>query len=248
MVRRLMALLVVASGIHLAFADVSPELQRRIRASTFEVVMKKPPEDAVRYEKPLPLELLPYIERTDRYRSVGTAFAIGPNRYVTAAHVLLAGIGSQFGAPALRSSNGAVHPIVNIQKFSAAEDFVEFSLAEPLNVAALPTNRTPQLDDAVFAVGNALGEGVVIRDGLFTSQIAEEQDGRWKWIRFSAAASPGNSGGPLLDATGRIIGVVIAKSPNENLNYALPIANVLDAPPLQARFDQRALTRLPFAQ
>ncbi len=125
---------------------------------------------------------------------------------------------------------------------------MEFSLAEPLNVAALPTSRTPQLDDAVLAVGNALGEGVVIRDGLFTSQTAEEQDGRWKWIRFSAAASPGNSGGPLLDATGRIIGVVIAKSPNENLNYALPIANVLDAPPLQARFDQRALTRLPFAQ
>jgi serine protease Do len=173
MINRILVLLLVAWAGQAAAADVSAELQRRIRASTFEVVMKKPPEEAVRYEKPLPLELLPYIERTDLYRSVGTAFAIGPNRYVTAAHVLIAGIGSQFGAPALRSSSGVVHPIASIQKFSAYEDFVEFSLAAPLPVAALPTNRTPQLDDAVLAVGNALGEGVVIRDGLFTSQTAE---------------------------------------------------------------------------
>jgi serine protease Do len=231
-----------------SFAAVTPELQRQVRASTFEVVMKKPAEGAVKYEKPLPLELLPYIERTDAYRSVGTAFALGRNTYVTAAHVLVAAVDSQYGAPQLRAADGHVHPIASIQKFSAYEDFVVFTLADELNAVALPTNRTPHVDDPVLAVGNALGEGIVIRDGLFTSETPEEQDGRWKWIRFSAAASPGNSGGPLLDAAGNLIGVVIAKSPNENLNYALPIGNVLDAPPSKARFDQRLLTKLPFAQ
>ena len=100
----------------------------------------------------------------------------------------------------------------------------------------------------MFAVGNALGEGIVIRDGLYTSATAEEQDGRWKWIRFSAAASPGNSGGPLLDAQGRVIGIVIGKSPNENLNYSLPISEVLTAPERKARFDQRQLVSLPYLQ
>jgi serine protease Do len=247
MVARLLALLLIIA-CEGALADVSPDLQRQIRTSTFEVVMKKPTGDSVRYEKPLPLDLLPFIERTDLYRSLGTAFTLGPNTYVTAAHVLIACIDSQYGAPALRATDGTVHPIASIQAFSAAEDFVVFSLADPLDGAALPTNRTPRVDDVVMAVGNALGDGVVIRDGLFTSETAEEQDGRWKWIRFSAAASPGNSGGPLLDASGKIIGVVVAKSPNENLNYALPIANVLDAPKLKARFDQRALTKLPFAE
>jgi serine protease Do len=108
-------------------------------------------------------------------------------------------------------------------------------------------SRTPQLDQPVFAVGTALGEGIVIRDGLYTSNTPEDQDGRWKWIRFSAAASPGNSGGPLLDALGKVIGVVIAKSPNENLNYALPIGIVLDAPG-KALFDRRFLATLPFMQ
>lgn len=229
-----------------ALAAVTPEFQRAVRGATFEVVLKKPTPDPVSYEKPLPLELLPFVERTDLYRSVGTAFAVDKNTYVTAAHVIMAAIGSQYGAPALRASDGTVHPIGSVLKFSAHEDFVVFSLADNSEVPVLQTTRARRVDDPVFAVGNALGDGIVIRDGLFTSQTPEEQDGRWKWIRFSAAASPGNSGGPLLDAEGKVIGVVIAKSANENLNYALPIDNVLDASEFKARFDQRRLVTLPY--
>ena len=97
----------------------------------------------------------------------------------------------------------------------------------------------------MFAVGNALGEGIVIRDGLLTSLTPEAQDGRWKWLRFSAAASPGNSGGPLLDAQGRVIGLVAAKSPNENLNYALPIERLLNAPEKQRTFEVRESFGIP---
>ncbi len=41
--------------------------------------------------------------------------------------------------------------------------------------------------------------------------------------------------------------MVLAKSPNENLNYALPIGMVIDAGN-QATFDQRFLTKLTFMQ
>ncbi|MGA3157118.1 MAG: TonB family protein [Steroidobacteraceae bacterium] len=240
------ALMFLSHAPLLSAAALTPELQQAIRASTFEVVMKKPEKDSVSYEKPLPLELLPYIERTDAYRAVGTAFALGHNTYVTAAHVLLAGVDSQFGMPALRRADGTVYAIDQIQKFSAYQDFVVFSLQKDPAPAGFVVNQEPKLDDPVLAVGNALGEGIVIRDGLYTSATAEEQDNRWKWIRFSAAASPGNSGGPLLDAEGQVIGIVIGKSPNENLNYSLPISQVLSAPDHKARFDQRALISLPF--
>jgi hypothetical protein len=221
-------------------------LQHAIRTATFEVVMKKPDKDPVTYEKPLPLDLLPFIERNDAYRSIGTAFALGSNTYVTAAHVVAAGIASQYGPPALRRSDGTVLAIDRILQFSQHEDFVVFSLVSDPAAAGFAVNRQPKLDDPVLAVGNALGEGIVIRDGLFTSETAEDQDGAWKWIRFSAAASPGNSGGPLLDGEGKVIGVVIGKSPNENLNYSLPIGRVLDADHLRARFDQRELVSLPY--
>lgn len=224
---------------------VSSEMQRTVRGATFEVVQKKPDKDPLSYEKPLPLELLPYLERTDVYRSIGTAFALGNNTYVTAGHVLAAAVVSQYGPPALRTSDGRVYLVDKILKYSAHEDFVVFSLLDDPKPSALIPSRSAQIDDAVLAVGNALGEGIVIREGLFTSETPEDQDGRWKWIRFSAAASPGNSGGPILDGEGRVIGIVIGKSPNENLNYALPIGRVLDAPANLAQFDERNLRYLP---
>jgi serine protease Do len=229
-----------------ASAGVTPELQRATRENTFEVVMKKPERDPVTYEKPLPLELIPFIERTDAYRSVGTAFSLGNNTYVTAGHVFGAGIASQYGTPALRRADGKIFEIDRILKYSIHEDFVVFSLRDNPAPAGLAVNREPKLDEAVLAVGNALGEGIVIRDGLFTSETPEAQDGRWKWIRFSAAASPGNSGGPLCDGDGKVIGIVIGKSPNENLNYSLPISRVLDGEPMKARFDQKSLVSLPY--
>jgi hypothetical protein len=224
-------------------ASLDPEVLPKIQAATFEVVAAKPVNDPLTYEKPLPLELLPYQERSDKYFSIGTAFALGNNRYVTAGHVLQIGIGSLWGDPALRDASGHVYAIDKIEKYSLQQDFVVFSLAgQPANAAALEVNSKPALNEVVYAVGNALGTGVVIRDGLYTSDTPEDQDGRWKWMRFSAAASPGNSGGPLLDKDGKLIGIVLMKSANENLNYALPISDVLKAPDHLAVMD----TRMPY--
>ena len=226
--------------------ELDASVQGQIRAATFEVVQLKPPDGDVTYERPLHMELIPYQQRTDLYRSVGTAFAVGPNRYVTAAHVIALGVGSQFGPPALRDATGKVYPIDRVLEYSEREDFVVFSLREPpKRPQYLKAGPKPQLNDAVFAVGNALGEGVVIRDGVYTSDSPEEQDGKWNWLRFTAAASPGNSGGPLVNRRGQLIGVVLRKSPSENLNYALSISQVLDAKEGEGRMSSRTTARLP---
>ena len=190
-------------GQHAWAGTPSAALQSRVRAATFEVVMRKPEKDSLTYERPLPLDLLPFNERNDKYISIGSAFAIGPNRFVTASHVLTPGFRTQFGTPQLRGPDGVVHPIDQIYKYSQPKDFVLFSCADCKPVPELKINRQPKVDSEVFAVGNALGEGIVIRDGLLTSMTPEARDGKWKWLRFSAAASPGNSGGPLLDSQGR---------------------------------------------
>ncbi len=240
-----LVLMGLSASMILHAASLDPAVLPRIQAATFEVVAAKPVDDPLTYEKPLPLDLLPFQERNDKYFSIGTAFAIGNNRYVTAGHVLLDGIGGLWGPLSLRDAGGQVYAIDKIEKFSLRRDFVVFSLAnKPATVAAFEVDSKPALNQVVYAVGNALGTGVVIRDGLYTSNTPEEQDGSWKWMRFSAAASPGNSGGPLLDKDGKLIGVVLMRSANENLNYALPISEVLNAPEGLAVIDERAPYKL----
>jgi serine protease Do len=211
-------------------AELTTLIQQHVRAASFEVVQLKPPDGEVTYDRDPPLDLIPYQQRIDKYRSIGTAFAIGPNRFVTASHVIGLGRGSQFGPPALRDTAGRAYDIDQVFKFSERRDFVVFSLREPpKGQKFLSPGLKPALNAAVYAVGNALGEGVIIRDGVYTSDTPEELDGQWKWLRFSAAASPGNSGGPLVDAHGKVIGIVLRKSPSENLNVALPYEELLNA-------------------
>lgn len=221
------------------------ELTALASRSTFEVVLPKNEPAHVSYEKPLPLELLPFAERNDRFWSIGTAFAITPDLFVSNAHVLTASLGSPLAQPHLRDADGKTYPVERVVKFSLHEDFIVFRAKGAPAATPLPAERQVAVGARVFAVGNALGEGVVVRDGLLTSMTPEEQDGRWRWLRFSAAASPGNSGGPLLDEEGRVVGVVTARSAGENLNYALPISLVLDGSERAATIDVRSSFGLP---
>lgn len=215
-----------------------------IQDATFEVVVLKPTKDSLSYERALPMDQIPYAIRKDKYYSVGTAFAIAPDRFVSAAHVLSLGANSQYKDYYLRDKGGNIFAIDKILKYSYSRDFVVFSLKRKTARAVYTSNPRPTINDKVYAVGNALGQGVVIRDGLYTSDTPEERDGAWKWMRFSAAASPGNSGGPLLDKDGKLIGVVLRKSENENLNFALPIAEVLKAKDLTAVVDTQIIYKI----
>ncbi|MBI5140688.1 MAG: tetratricopeptide repeat protein [Nitrospirae bacterium] len=218
---------IVVTGHSAADTQLSGETLSLIDKAVFEVVVPKPAEDSLSYEKPLPMDLIPYAMRNDKYFSMGTAFAIGANRFVTAGHVFRLGADTQFGEPQIRDRNGKVYEIDKILKYSEHRDFVLFSLKNKTADGYLEMNPIPKINQKVYAVGNALGEGVVVRDGLFTSVTPEARKGEWKWLRFSAAASPGNSGGPLLDADGKVLGVIIGKNENENLNYALPMVETL---------------------
>lgn len=216
----------------------------KLRKATFEVVLEKPTNDPLRYEKELPYDLLPFQVRNDKYESIGTAFALPNGQFVSAAHVL--GLGSERVRESiyLRDATGRIIGLDQVLKFSAQKDFIVFTTKAYRAPAHLETQISPRHNDAVFAVGNALGQGVIARDGLYTSDTPEEERGRWNWMRFSAAASPGNSGGPLVDRDGRVVGVVLRKSANENLNYALPIAEVLNASGRKGELRGRSVYKL----
>lgn len=199
------------------------EVLEALDESIFEVLLLKPAKDSLVYEKPLPVHLIPYAIRKDKYHSIGTAFAVSGNTFLTAAHLFNLDTVSQFKNIYIRNKKGEVYEIDKILKYSDHKDFVLFTIKQSVVQKWLEINGEPVMNEAVFAVGNALGEGIVIRDGVLTSKTLEDENGEWEWLRISAPVSPGNSGGPLLDKDGKIIGLISRKSENENLNYALPM-------------------------
>jgi serine protease Do len=221
---------------HPVSATLDTNTIERLSRGVFEVVTPRIEDETVTYQTPLPVDLLPYRERQWKVHSIGTAFAIPNGHFITAAHVLSTDQ-SQHTRYYLRGAAGPMIEIGRIIRYSDYRDVAEFELVSPArNVVPLDLATETRVGDPVFTVGNALGQGVVIRGGTVTSFTLEDQAGRWEYIRFTAPASPGNSGGPLVDASGRVLGVVVRKSPTENLNIALPLAEAAKVGTIQSEF------------
>ena len=77
---------------------------------------------------------------------------------------------------------------------------------------AFTTNATYRMGQEVFTMGfplvEILGTSPRLNKGLISSTVGLEDNP--KQIQVSAEVQPGNSGGPLLDANGRVAGLVIA--------------------------------------
>lgn len=211
---------------------LKPKIVKKLQQNVFEVVIEKPTEDPLTYEKELPWDRIPYQIRNDKYDSIGTAFLLTDGHFYTAAHVLNLYRLQQQDNFFIRSSDGTTYKIGNIVKFATDRDFAIFDVLDFKKGSAkgLEIDSNPKINSTVFAVGNAQGEGIVMRNGLLTSMTPENRNGAWQWIRFSAAASPGNSGGPLVTAQGKVVGIVAMKNSSENLNYALPVSEIKSIP------------------
>ena len=197
---------------------------KKLKDGIFEVVTLKL-EDNVTYKDSFPSDLIPFHIRKDKYHSLGTAFLIKDNTFVSAAHVFGLEAHSLFSNNyAVRDENGTIFNITDVEKYSNYRDLIQFTVeGDTSKYHKFSLAKEYEAGDVVYAAGNAHGEGVIFRKGSLTSFTYEPFNGKWKNIRYSAAASPGNSGGPLLNLAGEVVGIVTQKSTSENLNYAFPI-------------------------
>ena len=108
---------------------------------------------------------------------------------------------------------------------------------EPLPALEIADKKTDQ-GDRVSAFGNPLGFQNSFVDGIVSA--VREVEGR-ELIQLAMAIEPGNSGGPLVDRQGRVIGIINMKSViDENLAFAIPIDQLQ---PLQDKPNPVAIDR-----
>ena len=97
-------------------------------------------------------------------------------------------------------------------------------------VAVLGDSDNLQLGEPVIAIGNALGYGQSVTDGIISAlnrEIETENGATGTFIQTNAAIKPGNSGGALLNIRGEVIGInsnKIGGSVIEGMGYAIPIS------------------------
>ncbi|MEN3052347.1 MAG: trypsin-like peptidase domain-containing protein [Candidatus Methanosuratincola petrocarbonis] len=94
---------------------------------------------------------------------------------------------------------------------------------------AVASSSTLQVGDTVVAIGSAYGLESTLTSGIVSQlnrAIQTETSDSYLIagvIQITAPINPGNSGGPLLDSTGRVVGITTAIiSSSQNIGFAIP--------------------------
>ena len=105
----------------------------------------------------------------------------------------------------------------------------------PLRVPSYLPVRTqgPARLEKVFVIGTPIKPGLrsTVTSGVVSAIRIISRSGL-TFIQSDAAISPGNSGGPLLDKNGNVIGISVASVAHvsaQGLNLFIPIGDALDA-------------------
>jgi V8-like Glu-specific endopeptidase len=158
---------------------------------------------------------------TDFRENMGycTGFLVAPNVVLTASHCLW---GSDFldlqTAFEIRTADGKKFQPQQILGFDPVRDFLFLKIEGAESYGHLEFADDFKIGQTVYTLGNAHGQGIAIREGIMANETQDLNDPTIKYIRYSAGASPGNSGGPLLDSQGRIVALVFAATGAENYN------------------------------
>ncbi|OGY23922.1 MAG: hypothetical protein A2Y57_04275, partial [Candidatus Woykebacteria bacterium RBG_13_40_7b] len=172
----------------------------------------------------------PFSGPTSSEQGIGTGFIIDPNGVIlTNSHVV--------------SDKEATYLVVTKDKKTLTVDKIERDEANDIAIITTKEKNLPavalgdsdslKVGQKVVAIGNALGRfdntvtvGVVSGIGrgvTATSSLGGFEETLENVIQTDAALNPGNSGGPLLDLGGQVVGVNFATASAENIGFVIPI-------------------------
>jgi S1-C subfamily serine protease len=105
-----------------------------------------------------------------------------------------------------------------------SQDLASVEVVPTLPLLALNVH-VPAVGAPILVVGSPLGLGGTVTTGVVSAH-------RTDLIQISAPISPGNSGGPVVDAGGRAVGIAsekVVSNHAEGLGFAIPIREVCSA-------------------
>ncbi|HEX5176483.1 MAG TPA: trypsin-like peptidase domain-containing protein, partial [Chthoniobacteraceae bacterium] len=164
-------------------------------------------------------------------QSLGTGFLVDPSGYiVTNEHVVERAADLKIEVITNDNKSFKGRYITGDPKKDLA--FIKIDSAKPLPFVNLHDISPNLLGQTVIVVGNALGYGSSISRGVLSGvkrDITINNNDYHNLLQTDAAINPGNSGGPLIDLSGRLVGISSAKMaftpqgiPTQGLGFAIP--------------------------
>ena len=170
---------------------------------------------------------------TDNSGAVASGFFVNENTFVTNFHVTE---DLDVKSAVIEMKNGKTFSVKKIFKEYRSMDLAVILTGESSdNILMLEENNEPQTGDLVYSLGNPTDEDMNVDHFKLTKgTIKEIQEDDWFYdndnkdlhsaygIRHTAIIRPGNSGGPLLNSDGRLIGINTFFY-GDSLNYAVHV-------------------------
>jgi len=157
-------------------------------------------------------------------KNMGTGFFVSSDGYaITCKHVI------EGNWSHMAMLNDQTEFPIKIMSMSRKYDLALLLVATPQKTPYLSLRNPKTLipGGRLFAIGTSAGLQATVTDGVFTGFRRRESTGE-RVIQFSAPINQGNSGGPLIDENGEVVGVVSWKYlmrrgvPVTGVGFAIP--------------------------
>src|SRR5438270_6646886 len=164
-------------------------------------------------------------------QSLGSGFIVDPAGYiVTNQHVVERAADLKIKVMTNDGKTYSAHYITGDDKKDLA--FIKIDAKEAFPFISLDNISPNLLGETVIVVGNAVGYGSSISRGVLSAvkrDITIDNVDYKDLVQTDAAINPGNSGGPVIDLSGRLVGISSAKMaftpqgvPTQGLGFAIP--------------------------
>ena len=156
-------------------------------------------------------------DKNGQPQSLGSGFLIAPNIIATNFHV----IENSYSGYVKFVNKDEIYEIEGVVGYDSVYDLALIKIGVNDGTPLPLKSSNIDIGQKVFAIGNPLGLEGTISDGIISG--LREFD-NFSILQISAPISPGNSGGPVVNEFGEVIGVAtFTFSEGQNINFAVPV-------------------------
>ncbi|WP_176399796.1 Do family serine endopeptidase [Novosphingobium sp. B 225] len=148
---------------------------------------------------------------TREAQSLGSGFVVSADGYVvTNNHVITADGQGQVESITVTMPDGTEYPAKLIGKDAPSDLAVlKINAGKPMPFVKFGDSRSARVGDWVIAIGNPFGLGGTVTSGILSAIARSTGSGSAydRYLQTDASINRGNSGGPMFDMKGQVIGI-----------------------------------------